>query len=77
MRGTMKAKKKPQDFRELLTKYLDIKGLDIVVLLNNGCEVELYKNRELIDDTIITFDTDNNRKQILLSEIKSVDLYAA
>ncbi len=73
----MKAKKKPQDFRELLTKYLDIKGLDIVVLLNNGCEVELYKNRELIDDTIITFDTDNNRKQILLSEIKSVDLYAA
>lgn len=78
MRGNMrKTNKKSKSFKELLEKYLEIKGLDIIVLLENGLEVELYKNRSLINDMIVTFDKANKEKRIPLSQVKSVDLYAA
>lgn len=71
------SKIKTKSFRELLEKYLEIKGLDIVVVLNNGKEVELYKNREIIDDMIVTMDNYHNRQSIPISEVKSVDMFAA
>jgi hypothetical protein len=64
--------KKNNRFRKLLEKYLEIKGLDIVVVLDDGTEIELYKNRQLIDDMIITMDNYQNKQQIPLSRIKSV-----
>ena len=70
-------RKKRNNFRETLEKYLSIKGLDIVILLNDGGEIELFKNRTLIDDTIITVDTNNREHRIPIAHIKSVDLYAA
>jgi len=70
-------RKKRNNFRDTLEKYLDIKGLDIVVLLNDGNEVELYKNRMLIDDVIVTVDGSNKEFRIPISNIRSVDLYAA
>ncbi len=70
-------KSKSKSFRELLEKYLEIKGLDIVVILNNGKEVELYKNREIIDDMIVTMDNYHNRQNIPISDVKSVDMFAA
>ncbi|HOK01266.1 MAG TPA: hypothetical protein PKX79_06365 [Spirochaetota bacterium] len=69
--------KKNNRFRKLLEKYLEIKGLDIVVVLDDGTEIELYKNRQLIDDMIITMDNYQNKQQIPLSRIKSVDMFAA
>jgi hypothetical protein len=69
----MKSKK----FRELLEKYLEIKGLDIIVILNDGSEVELYKNRQIIDDMIITIDNCDNSQKIPIAQIKSVDMFAA
>jgi len=74
MKGT---KVKGRSFRYMLEKYLEIKGLDIIVVLNDGTEVELYKNREIIDDVIITMDGNNKRQSIPLSEVKSVDMFAA
>ncbi len=71
------SKKKKNSFREALEKYLDIKGLDIVVMLIDGNEVELHKNRTLIDDVIVTIDGNNRECRIPISHIKSVDLYAA
>ncbi len=70
-------KKEPKSFKQMLGHYLKIKGLDIVVLLKNGNKVELYKNRQLIDDKIITHDSSNNERSILISQIESVDLFAA
>ncbi len=64
-------------FRMLLEKYLDIKGLDIIVVLNDGSEVELYKNRQIIDDMIITIDNYDNSQKIPIAQIKSVDMFAA
>ena len=68
---------KSKSFRELLEKYLEIKGLDIVVVLNDGKEVELYKNREIIDDMIVTMDNYHNHQSIPISEVKSVGMFAA
>ena len=74
----MKEKKnKAKSFRELLEKYLEIKGLDIIVILNDGTEVELYKNREIINDMIIAIDNSNKKQSIPINDVKSVDMFAA
>jgi hypothetical protein len=71
------SRKKKKDFREMLEKYLEIKGLDIVVVLEDGQEVELYKNRSIVDDVIITLENGKAELRIPLSSIKTVDLFAA
>lgn len=72
-----KKKKTPKTFRELLEKYLEIKGLEIVVILNDGTEVELYKNREIVNDIIIAIDNSNKKQSIPINDVKSVDMFAA
>jgi hypothetical protein len=71
------SRKKKKDFRAMLEKYLEIKGLDIVVVLEDGQEVELYKNRSIVDDVIITLENGKGELRIPLSSIKTVDLFAA
>ena len=68
---------KKNTFRIQLNKYLDIKGLDIVVLLDDGKEIELYKNRKLVKNEIIYSDKSNKELRINIARIKSIDLYAA
>lgn len=70
-------KKRERSFKELLETYLEIKGLDIIILLADGKEIELYKNRTLINNEIVTHDKLNRVKRIPLSKIKSIDMYAA
>ncbi|MBN2403061.1 MAG: hypothetical protein JXN64_11765 [Spirochaetes bacterium] len=70
-------RKKKSNFKSLLNKYLDIKGLDIVVLLDNGKEVEIYKNRKLVKNEIVYSDKHNKELRIPIGKIKSIDLYAA
>lgn len=71
------AKGKQQNFKKTLERYLGIKGLDIVVYLSDGKTVELYKNRSLVKDEIVMFDSFNREKRIPLSLVRSIDLYAA
>ncbi len=74
----MKNARKPErDFKEMLMKYINIKGLDIVVVLQDGTEVELLKNRSLIDDELISVEKGKGETRIKISQIKSVDLFAA
>jgi hypothetical protein len=68
---------KRTNFKSLLNKYLDIKGLDIIVLLDNGKEIEIYKNRKLIKNEIVYSDKHNKELRIPIDKIKSIDLYAA
>ncbi|MBN2079608.1 MAG: hypothetical protein JW838_11630 [Spirochaetes bacterium] len=70
-------KTRKKSFKQLLAKYLDIKGLDIVIVLDDGREIELYKNRSIIGDMIVTFDINNGERKIPLKGIKHVDMYAA
>jgi hypothetical protein len=65
------------NFKKLLKKYLSIKGLDIVVYLNDGAIIELHKNRALVKNEIIIKDKNDRELRIQLSSIKSVELYAA
>ncbi|OHD63086.1 MAG: hypothetical protein A2176_08255 [Spirochaetes bacterium RBG_13_51_14] len=70
-------KGKRKSFKQLLAKYLDIKGLDIIIVLEDGKEIELFKNRSIIGDMIVTFDVNNGERKIPLKRIKHVDMYAA
>jgi hypothetical protein len=69
--------KTSNNFKKMLEKYIAIRGLDIVVILTDGSEVVLFKNREIIDDVIITLEKGKGEKKISLSDIKSVDMFAA
>jgi hypothetical protein len=69
-------KSKKNNFKNLLEKYLDIKGLDIILVLEDGDQIELFKNRKIVNDVLITSDK-FSEKRIPLSKIKAVDLYAA
>jgi hypothetical protein len=74
----MKKAASPKDsFRKTLERYLNIKGLDIVVKLSDGKTVELYKNRSLDKDEIVMFDASYGEKRIPLAMVTSIDLYAA
>ncbi len=64
-------------FKSLLNKYLEIKGLDIIVLLDNGKEIEIHKNRKLVKNEIVYMDKHNRELRIPIGKIKSIDLYAA
>ncbi len=77
MKGTKRKSTKNKSFRELLEKYLEIKGLDIVVVLQDGSEVELYKHREIIDDIIVAMDKSKRTQEIPIKDVKSVDMFAA
>ncbi len=65
------------NFKKLLKKYLSIKGLDIVVYLNDGGVIELNKNRTLVKNEIIIRDKNDRETRIDIATIKSVELYAA
>jgi len=73
----MNKRKQKKSFRELLEKYLDIKGLDIIIQLEDGTEIELNKNREILDNIIIANEFGNNEQRIAIDNIKTVDMYAA
>jgi len=55
---------------------MPIKGLDIIVYLKDGQKVELLKNREIKNETIVMFDKKNTITAIPLNTIVSVDLFA-
>lgn len=70
-------KKKTSNFKNILKKYIDIKGLDIVVYLLDGNSIELNKNRMLDHDEIVVKDSHNREQRIPLASVKSIDLFAA
>jgi hypothetical protein len=69
--------KKTKSFKEMLEMYFQIKGLDIIVQLSDGKEIQLDKNRMIIDDMIVMIEKGKKEKRIPLADIRSVDLYAA
>lgn len=68
---------KKQKFKTLLNKYLKIKGLDIIVIMKDGKEIELNKNRKLVNNDIIYRDKHNSESKIPISKIQYVDFFAA
>jgi len=77
MKSKKKCRNKKNSFKNQLLKYFGIKGLDIIIILKNGKEIELKKNRLIKGDEILIFEKGAVDKRIPLSQIESVDLYAA
>ncbi|HOF14677.1 MAG TPA: hypothetical protein P5130_06395, partial [Spirochaetota bacterium] len=69
-------KTKSISFSKQLKKYISIKGLEMVIHLVNGEIIELHNNVRLEKNTIVVKNK-NNEFYIPLSDIKSIDLYAA
>ena len=76
MRGCYAKKTKSISFSKQLKKYISIKGLEMVIHLVNGEIIELHNNVRLEKNTIVVKNK-NNEFYIPLSDIKSIDLYAA
>jgi len=72
----MQKKTKSISFNKQLKKYISIKGLEMVIHLVNGEIIELHNNVRLEKNTIVVKNK-NNEFYIPLSDIKSIDLYAA
>ncbi|HOM87277.1 MAG TPA: hypothetical protein PLZ38_09180 [Spirochaetota bacterium] len=72
----MQKKTKSISFSKQLKKYISIKGLEMVIHLVNGEIIELHNNVRLEKNTIVVKNK-NNEFYIPLSDIKSIDLYAA
>ena len=73
----MHTKTKKHDFKSLLNKYLDIKGLDVIVFLQNGKKIEINNSRKLVKNEIIFIDKSNKELRIPLYMIDSIDFYTA
>jgi len=72
----MMKKARSNDFIKQLKKYISIKGLEIVIHLVNGEVIELQNNVRLEKNNIIVRNK-NREFHIPISDIKSIDLYAA
>jgi len=72
----MPTKNKTNSFIKQLKKYIAIKGLEIVIHLVNGEVIELQNNVHLEKNTIV-IKNKNREFHIPISDIKSIDLYAA
>ncbi len=72
----MPKKNKTNNFIKQLKKYISIKGLEIVIHLVNGEVIELQNNVRLEKNNIVVKNK-NNEFHIPISDIKSIDLYAA
>lgn len=68
---------KQRKFRETLERYINYRGIDIVLVLKDGTTIELDKNRKLDGDVIIRNGKEGIQARIEISEIKRADFYAA
>ena len=73
----MKRKRKPESsFADMVKKYINIRGLDIVLYLEDGKEIELHKNRAVSGNDIVIV-TRTSETRIPISTVRSIDLFAA
>ncbi|MBN1499948.1 MAG: hypothetical protein JW982_07330 [Spirochaetes bacterium] len=70
-------KKEQKNFVAMLAQYLKIKGLDIVVYMKDGKEIELLKNRYIDNNEIVMYDGMRRETRISIDNVKSIDLFAA
>ncbi|MCE9499681.1 MAG: hypothetical protein K8R21_04155 [Leptospira sp.] len=65
------------DFKKVLERYVNYRGIDIVLHLKDGTIIELDKNRRLEGDIVIKNGKEGVVARIELSEIRKADFFAA
>lgn len=64
-------------FKKVLSRYINYRGIDIVLYLKDGTVIELDKNRRIDGDVVIKNGKEGIVARIELSKIKKADFYAA
>ncbi|EMJ77994.1 hypothetical protein LEP1GSC016_1001 [Leptospira borgpetersenii serovar Hardjo-bovis str. Sponselee] len=66
-----------EKFKNTLARYIDYRGIDIILHLKNGTVIELDKNRRLNGDVVIKNGKSGVVAQIEISEIQKAEFFAA
>lgn len=66
-----------EKFKKTLARYIDYRGIDIVLHLKNGTVIELDKNRRLNGDVVIKNGKFGIVAEIEISEIQKAEFFAA
>ncbi len=64
-------------FKNVLSRYVNYRGIDIVLYLKDGRVIELDKNRKMDGDSVIKNSRDGTIDKIALSDIKKAEFFAA
>ena len=65
------------NFKKILSRYVNYRGIDIVLYLKDGTVIELDKNRKLDGDCVIKNGKEGIVARIELSDIRKADFFAA
>ncbi|MCP5500836.1 MAG: hypothetical protein H7A25_13090 [Leptospiraceae bacterium] len=68
---------KRNTFKKVLSRYVNYRGIDIVLYLKDGSIVELDKNRKIDGDAVIKNEKDGNVFRIEFSTIQKAEFFAA
>ncbi|MEM7180347.1 MAG: hypothetical protein AAF518_05515 [Spirochaetota bacterium] len=68
---------KKRIFRKVLSRYVNYRGIDIVLYLKDGSIIELDKNRRIEGDTVIKNEREGLTTRIELAHIKKAEFFAA
>ncbi|EQA37630.1 hypothetical protein LEP1GSC047_3786 [Leptospira inadai serovar Lyme str. 10] len=64
-------------FRATLERYINYRGIDIILTLKDGTIIELDKNRRMDGDIVIKNGSFGIEATIEISEIQKADFFAA
>jgi hypothetical protein len=68
---------KANQFKKVLSRYVNYRGIDIILYLKDGSVIELDKNRRIEGDYVIKNEREGVISRIELSDILKADFYAA
>ena len=68
---------KAEEFRKTLERYINYRGIDIVLHLKDGSVIELDKNRNIDGDTVIKNSREGAVVKIAIERIQRADFFAA
>ena len=68
---------KTENFKMTLERYINYRGIDIVLHLKDGSVIELDKNRNIEGDTVIKNSREGIVAKIDIDRIQRADFFAA
>ncbi|MCB1174710.1 MAG: hypothetical protein KDK39_14165 [Leptospiraceae bacterium] len=68
---------KDLEFKQQLTRFIEFRGIDIMLYLKNGTVLELDKNRQLEGDMVVQRNRDGSENAVHLDDIVKADFFAA
>ncbi len=68
---------KSDEFRKQLEQFIQFRGIDILLHLKDGTQMELDKNRQMEGDVVIKNGRDGIKASVHIDEIIKADFFAA